>query len=120
MFQQIPLAYLQRQMMQILVGIPGIPGQMDDILVSGATQEEQDSRLKFLPDLVAAAGVTLNWNKCTYVQRCIKFLWFIIDTTGIRPDSEKIETYQRLTQIRLNMVVGQASTRCLNGYQETN
>ena len=62
-----------RIMLQLLSNIPGVICDIDDILVSGCTQQEHDQRQKEVLQRLEGAGVTLN-DKCTFSQKSIRFL----------------------------------------------
>jgi hypothetical protein len=64
---------------------------VDDILVSGCSQEQHDQRLDATLQRISKAGVTLNVNKCVFSQPSVHFLGHIVDAQGIRPDPEKIK-----------------------------
>ena len=63
---------------------------MDDVLVHGRTQEEQDERLTLVLSRLQAAGITLNQEKCKFSQTSVRFLGHVVDHTGIQPGPEKI------------------------------
>ena len=62
---------------------------MDDVLVFGTSQKENDSRLAAVLQHLEKAGVTLNREKCEFNRPTIKFLGHMIDRDGIRADPEK-------------------------------
>ena len=62
---------------------------MDDILVFGKIQKEHDNH----PEVVLRcieANVTLSPQKCEFSKTKLTFLGHVIDTDGIRGDSEKL------------------------------
>ena len=78
-----------REMVHILSGIPGVICDIDDVLISGATQEEHDDRLHSVLHRMQEAGVTLN-EKCVFSASKIKFLGHIITPEGIQIDPDKV------------------------------
>ena len=50
---------------------------------------EHDIRLVAVLQQIEKAGVTLNLQKCKFLQPRIKFLGHVIDKEGIRADPEK-------------------------------
>lgn len=84
----------QREMSQIVSGIPGVVCDIDDILISGKTQEEHDKRLDMVLQRMKEAGVTLN-EKCVFSVKSIKFLGHIISKDGIHIDPEKVEAISK-------------------------
>ena len=83
------LEVFQRQMNDILSGLPGVLCHVDDILVFGATTVEHDCRLNAVLERIKTAGITLNAEKCQFSQQRITFLGRVIDHNGISPDPKK-------------------------------
>jgi transposase InsO family protein len=79
----------QKEMQRILMDLPGVVCQMDDILVFGTTQREHDGYLKKVLDRLLESGLTLNPDKCEFNRREVKFLGHIIDQSGIKADPAK-------------------------------
>jgi hypothetical protein len=108
--------YFQRRMNDILQGLPGVVGLVDDVLVHAADQEEHKSCLFAVLQHVQAAGVTLNTEKCAFAQASIKFLGHIINSDGIQADPQKtaairdMETPKSVSDLRrfLEMVTSQS------------
>ena len=88
--------YFQKKMYEILDGLPGVICLMDDCLVFGSSQAEHDERLKALCARLEATGVTLNEGKCVFSVNEVKFLGQIVDTSGVRPDPEKLKAIRNL------------------------
>ena len=86
--------HFQRRMSTLLDGLDGVVCLMDDILVHGATQDEHDNRLMKVLRRLETAGITLNKDKCEFSKRQVKFLGQVIDTSGVRPDTDKVRAIQ--------------------------
>ena len=71
---------------------------MDDILVYGKSQEEHDKHLTAVLHKVAAAGITLNLEKCEFSCKEIKFLGQLVDKQGIRADPNKVKAIQQMKE----------------------
>ena len=95
-----------RRVSQILDGVLGVAVLMDDICVSGKTKAEHDERLTKVLNLLKEAGLTLNPKKCQFNRTTIKYLGYIVDGNGIRPDNKKLEaikeypTPKNITELR--------------------
>jgi membrane protease subunit (stomatin/prohibitin family) len=63
---------------------------MDDILVFGASQEENDGRLENVMRKLSEAGIALNSAKCEFSKDRITFVGHVIDRNGIQPDPKKV------------------------------
>ncbi|XP_055604705.1 uncharacterized protein K02A2.6-like [Uranotaenia lowii] len=69
----------------MVAGIPGVKTYLDDILVSGRTQEEHDRNLDATLGRIRDYGFHLRIEKCHFSLPQIKFLGHIIDKEGLRP-----------------------------------
>jgi len=83
-------------MFEILSGLDGVVCMMDDILVHGKTQEEHDERLHKVLQRLQEAHVTLNAEKCQFSQTSDSFVSHTIDSSGIRPDQDKLMAIQKV------------------------
>ena len=81
--------HFQRRMSEILVDLPGVVCQMDDILVFGKTQSEHDQHLEAVLRRIEEANVMLSPQKCEFSKTKLTFLGHVIDAGGIRADPEK-------------------------------
>ena len=90
--------HFQKKMSNILGGLKGVVCLMDDILVCGATQEEHDKNLTAALTRIQEAGLTLNKEKCEFNKTAIKFLGQVIDSSGIKPDPDKIKAISQMPQ----------------------
>lgn len=101
-FQRLPFGissapeYFQKQMAEILEGLPGVVNLMDDILVYGATKHEHDERLHAVLKRLVKAGVTLNRAKCSFCVTRVAFLGYVVDSSGIRPDPKKVHAINEM------------------------
>ena len=74
---------------------------MDDILIHGRNEEEQDTRVRQVLNLLQEAGVTLK-DKCEFSKNKVKFLGHIVSAAGIEVDPSKttaIRSYPAQTNI---------------------
>ena len=67
------------QISRVLEDLEGVVCLIDDVIIYGANQEVDDSRLKAVLEQMERAGVTLNSEKCSFSQPQLKFLGHIID-----------------------------------------
>ncbi|XP_018369319.1 PREDICTED: uncharacterized protein LOC108765221, partial [Trachymyrmex cornetzi] len=96
-FNRLPMGvsssgeHFQKQMSAILEGIEGACNLMDDTLVYGATEAEQDRRLEIVLKRLQDNGVTLNKAKCIFRTSSVKFLGHVISAEkGVQPDPDKV------------------------------
>ena len=94
-FNRLPFGtpeHFQRRMSQILGDLKGVICLVDDVLVTGKTQEEHDQSLTGVFTRLQKAGLTLNQDKCEINQRSVKFLGQLI----VRPDPDKVRAIQKM------------------------
>lgn len=85
----------QKTMEQILAGCDNVINYIDDIVVSGETEEEHDAALNKVLSVLKDRNILLNKDKCIFKARQIEFLGHIISSNGIRPTEGKIEALQK-------------------------
>ena len=64
---------------------------MDDITVTGATEEEHDLNLKRLLDAAKADNLTLNQNKSKFKVTTLQLLGYLISHREIKPDPSRLQ-----------------------------
>lgn len=62
---------------------------MDDIVVYACSLQQHDIKMKILTDLLRAANLQLQPDKCEFLRREVAYLGHIIDENGIKPDPGK-------------------------------
>ena len=65
---------------------------LDDVIISGATQEEHDRNLERFISTVKKYGITLNKDKCLINVQRISVLGHILEKGTKRPDPERLKT----------------------------
>ncbi len=86
----------QKNMSQILEGLSGVLCLIDDILIFEQDKTEHDQQLRDTLTRLQQANVTLNPKKCRFNQQSLKFLGHIVDSQGIRADSEKTTAIENM------------------------
>lgn len=75
----------------MIADLEGVSGYLDDIIVATDTLEEHIQQVEKLLTRIEEYGFHLKIEKSNFFMQQIKYLGFIIDTHGIRPDPEKIK-----------------------------
>ncbi|XP_022099984.1 uncharacterized protein LOC110984276 [Acanthaster planci] len=70
---------------------------MDDVLVTGATPQEHDTRLHHVLRVLQGAGLRLNKDKCKIVQEQVNFLGHRLGKDGIHPDPAKVDAILQMS-----------------------
>lgn len=81
----------QRTMDNLVSGIPGVVVYLDDILISGATDEEHLTSLEEVLRRMKIAGLRLRQNKCTFMAPSVIYLGYKIDARGLHPVQDKVQ-----------------------------
>ena len=83
----------QRTMSDILEDLDGVICRMDDILIHGRNHVQHDARVRAVLLCLQRAGLTLNIQKCEFLQGRLKFLGHIVDAQGVHADPRAILHY---------------------------
>jgi len=81
-------------MESILWGIPGVIVYLDDILISGSSQEENVERLQRVLSRLGEWGLRMKRNKFVFLTVYVIYLGFKIDAEGLHPVPEKIRAVE--------------------------
>ena len=65
---------------------------IDDIIVFSKTFEEHLSRLSLVFDRLREASLKLKPKKCFFARSSVNFLGFLVSSSGVSPDPEKLES----------------------------
>ncbi len=84
-------AIFQKIMDQVVQGLTGVACYLDDIIVTGRTEEEHLKNLRAVLERLKKFGFRLKRRKCNFMMQQVKYLGHIIDSAGIRLSSEKVE-----------------------------
>lgn len=73
----------------ILQGLPHVCVYLDDILVTGATEEEHLQNLDAVLTRLEKAGIRLKRNKCEFLLPAVEYLGHRITAQGLQPTDDK-------------------------------
>ncbi|CAI2296196.1 unnamed protein product [Caenorhabditis sp. 36 PRJEB53466] len=88
----------QRIMDKMITGLTGVTAYLDDIIVVGRTGKEHMENLIELFKRISEYGFRVKIEKCHFLGEEIKFLGFIIDKNGRRPDKEKVQVIKGMCE----------------------
>ena len=83
----------QRVMESLLQGIPGVIVYIDDILVTGSSNEEHLKALEQVLERLQKFGLRIRKDKCTFLAPSVIYLGHKIDSEGIHPVEDKINAF---------------------------
>ena len=84
----------QRLMETVLQGIPNVIVYLDDILITGATEDEHLKTLSLVLERLERAGFRARKAKCSFMQSSVTYLGHRIDQQGLHPLKEKVQAVQ--------------------------
>ena len=82
-------------MENLLSGIPHVIVYLDDILVSGTSEEDHLKTLEIVLQRLLSAGLSVKKEKCQFRVSSISYLGHKIDSEGLHPLPDKIDAIQR-------------------------
>ena len=85
----------QRTMENILQGINHVCVYLDDILITGSTEEEHLQNLDKVLTRLENAGIRLKRDKCVFLLPAVEYLGHKISGQGLQPTDEKIQAIQK-------------------------
>ena len=99
-------AIWQKAMDQILQGIPGVQCYLDDILITGETEDTHLANLRQVLQRLAQFGLRAKKEKCDFFKPSVEYCGHIIDENGLHKSPEKVAAVVRapapenVTQLR--------------------
>lgn len=81
----------QQLMDTMLAGLPCTSGYLDDVVVGGKDAAEHARNLQAVLARLQEYGFTVRPEKCTFAQLQIRYLSYLLDRQGLRPDPAKIQ-----------------------------
>lgn len=85
-------AIFQRTMDNLLQGLKHVSVYIDDILITGETDEEHLQTLNEVLTRLETAGVRLKKEKCEFMAKEVIYLGHRINRDGLQPTDEKVQT----------------------------
>ena len=86
----------QQELQRHLEDIIGALNIHDDIIIFGRTREDHDLPLENCLQRLSDIGVTLNLEKCGFLQEELSFFGHIYSKDGVRPDDERVTSILNL------------------------
>ena len=87
-------AIFQRVMDTILQGLSNVLCYLDDILITGATDQEHVRNLEEVLKQLQDHGIKLQNSKCTFLATSVEYLGHVIDDKGLHTSPNKVAAIQ--------------------------
>ena len=84
-------ALFQKTMDIILAGIEGVICYIDDIMVTGKTEEEHLERLNQVLQRLQEHGIRVKLSKCTFMRTSVDYLGHRVDAEGLHATDDKMQ-----------------------------
>ena len=92
-FKRLPI---QKKLDSVYIGLPGVTGIADDMVIFGRTEEEHDRNLILFLETTRKNGLILNKKKLQFKKEEVSFFGHRWNSTGISPDPKKTESILRM------------------------
>ena len=84
-------AIFQRTMDQVLHSLPGVMCYLDDIIITGATDQKHLSNLAAVLERLRVKGFRLKKDKCHFMQTTVEYLGHVIDANGLHTSPKECQ-----------------------------
>ena len=105
LFKRLPMGskvasdIFQRMLDSVYIGLPGVTGIADDMVIFGRNEEEHDRNLILFLETTRKNGLVLNKRKLQFKKEEVSFFGHRWNSTGISPDPKKTESILRLAEL---------------------
>ena len=86
----------QTKLDSVYMGLPGVTGIADDMVIYSRTEEEHDRNLILFLETTRKNGLVLNKKKLQFKKEEVSFFCHRWNSTGISPDAKKTESILRM------------------------
>ena len=101
-FKRLPMGskvasdIFQRMLDSVYIGLPGVTGIADDMVIFGRNEEEHDRNLILFLETTRKNGRVLNKRKLQFKKEEVSFFGHRWNSTGISPDPKKTESILKM------------------------
>ena len=101
-FKRLPMGskvasdIFQRMLDSVYIGLPGVTGIADDMVIFGRNEEEHDRNLILFLETTRKNGLVLNKKKLQFKKEEVSFFGHRWNSTGISPDPRKTESILKM------------------------
>ena len=101
-FKRLPMGskvasdIFQKMLDSVYIGLPGVTGIADDMVIYSRNEEEHDRNLILFLETTRKNGLVLNKKKLQFKKEEVSFFGHRWNSTGISPDPKKTESILRM------------------------
>ena len=101
-FKRLPMGskvasdIFQRMLDSVYIGLPGVTGIADDMVILGRNEEEHDRNLILFLETTRKNGLVLNKRKLQFKKEEVSFFGHRWNSTGMSPDPKKTESILKM------------------------
>ena len=101
-FKRLPMGskiasdIFQKKLDSVYIGLPGVTGIADDMVIFGRTEKEHDRNLILFLEISRKNGLVLNKRKLHFKKEEVSFFGHRWNSIGISPDPKKTESILRM------------------------
>ena len=89
-------AIFQKTVDVVLNGLQGVGGILDDLIITGKTDEEHLRNLDNTLNRLQSMGIQLKRSKCVFMQPSVEYFAFVVDQQGIRLSPRKVQAIREV------------------------
>ena len=101
-FKRLPMGskiasdIFQKKLDSVYIGLPGVTGIADDMVIYGRIEEEHDRNLILFLETTRKNGLILNKKKLQFKKEEVSFFSHRCNSTGTSPDPKKTESILKM------------------------
>ena len=101
-FKRLPMGIVvasdifQKKLDAVYIGLPGVTGIADDMIIFGKTELEHDRNLLQFLETTRKNGLVLNKSKLQFKKQEVHFFGHRWNSNGITPDPKKIDSILKM------------------------
>ena len=88
-------AMFQKTMEVVLQGLPNVICYLDDILVTGKTEDEHLANVERVLERLQQYGIQAKKAKCSFLSRSVEYLGHRVDASGLHTTPSKVQAVQK-------------------------
>ncbi|CAC5382898.1 unnamed protein product [Mytilus coruscus] len=92
-------AIFQEFMDKVLEGLDGVGCILDDLIITGKSDEEHLKNLELVLKRLSEYGLRLKKSKCSLMKSEVEYFAFIVNKDGIQPSPKKVEAMLKVPEL---------------------